>query len=208
MSSKYRLDNSPIYIEGTDIPKNRLDIEDPQTLHSLESDLLVEAYTIFLEELTSETIFDETYFKSLHRRTFESLYEWAGRYRTFNMSKGGSRFCQGAYVEKESKRIFEELAARNWLKDCGTCPKEEFAQKLAYFKCELIALHPFYELNGRITRLFIDMIAAYNGYYFIDYRCSAEEYIDASIDCVQFADCKKMQKIISDGLKRDKDHLL
>lgn len=205
MSSKYRLDKSPVYIDGTDIPKNKAGIEDPDVLHSLENELLQEAYAVFYEELTPETRFDESYYKSLHRRTFESLYEWAGLYRTVNMSKGDSLFCQGAYVERESKRIFDELAAMNWLKDCKTCPDEEFARKLAYFKCELIALHPFYELNGRITRLFIDMIAAYNGYNFVDYQCSTEEYIDASIDCVQLADCTKMQEIILEGLKRAKE---
>jgi len=35
---------------------------------------------------------------------------------------------------------------------------ENYFKKLAYYKCELIALHPFYELNGRVTRIFFDMI--------------------------------------------------
>ncbi len=56
-------------------------------MHELERNLLEEAYVIFYEELNEDTVFDENYFKSLHKRTFESLYEWAGKYRTFNMSK-------------------------------------------------------------------------------------------------------------------------
>ena len=72
-------------------------------------ELVEKAYGIFYDELTDETKFDESYFKSLHRRTFESLYDWAGKYRTFNMSKRESRFCQGAYVASESKQIFREL---------------------------------------------------------------------------------------------------
>jgi cell filamentation protein len=70
MSSKYRLDKSPVYIDGTDIPKNKAGIEDPDVLHSLENELLQEAYAVFYEELTPETRFDESYYKSLHRRTF------------------------------------------------------------------------------------------------------------------------------------------
>lgn len=162
MSSKYRLESSLIYIEGTDVPHNKLGISNSDELHELERELIEEAYQVFYSELDEATVFDEAYFKSLHRRTFESLYEWAGVYRHFNMAKGSSRFCQGDYVESNSQKLFAELAKANYLKSEGGF-KAEFIQKLAYFKCELIALHPFYELNGRITRLFFDLIALRNG---------------------------------------------
>lgn len=207
--SKYCHENSPVYIQGTDIPENKLGLEDPEILHEIEAHLLEEAYRIFIDELQPDTVFDEAYFKSLHHRTFKTLYDWAGEYRTVNMSKAGSRFCQAAYLEKESKRIFTELAQDGYLKHSAEWPTEHMAEKLAYYACELIALHPFYELNGRITRLFFDLIALYNGYELIDYTESAtasgtggNPYIEASIDCVQFADCAKMQTIVLRGLKR------
>jgi len=60
---------------------------------------------------------------------------------------------------------------------------------------------PFFELNGRITRVFFDMIAAYNGYQFIDYSITKpHKYIDASIECVQYADSEALQRIILQGL--------
>jgi len=83
----------------------------------------------------------------LHRITFESLYDWVGFYRDFNMSKGDSRFSQGAFIINSSKKIFAELEKDNYLKDYTYKTKEEFANKLAYYKCELIALHPFCEIN-------------------------------------------------------------
>ena len=201
MASKYRLENSPIYIDGTDIPHNKPGISNSEELRELERELMEEAYQVFYNELDDDTVFDEAYFKSLHRRTFESLYEWAGSYRHFNMIKGSSRFCQGDYVESSSHKLFAELAKANYLKS-NNGSKAEFIQNLAYFKCELIALHPFYELNGRITRLFFDMIALRSGYRAIDYSSvSPGTYINASIECVQFANCKPMEKIIADGLK-------
>lgn len=206
MGSKYQLKNSSFYLDGTDIPKNIPNITDSHTLHEVEKELILEAYEIFYSELTEDTIFDEAYFKSLHQRTFESLYEWAGKYRDFNMAKGDSRFCQGAFVDSESKKIFDALKIENYLKDYGDISKEEFAKKLAYYKCELIALHPFYELNGRTTRMFFDMITAYNDYQYIDYsRTSPKEYIEASIACVQFADCSQMEQIIFNGLCPNRD---
>lgn len=69
--------------------------------------------------------------------------------------------------------------------------------------CELIALHPFPELNGRITRLFFDIIATFNGYEYIDYQNTLDtnddenEFIEASIS----GNKNKMFNIILHGLK-------
>jgi len=203
MASKYKVQSSDVYINDTDVPINKLNIDDSVEIHELEKELITEAYKIFYDELNENTLFNETYFIELNRRTFEALYAWAGIYRDLNMAKGESRFCQGMYVQSESKKIFEALKKDNYLKDYENKPKEEFAKKLAYYKCELIALHPFYELNGRITRLFFDMIALFNGYKYIDYSTiTPKEYIDAAIECVQFADSDNMEKIILDGLKK------
>lgn len=201
MASKYQLESSDIYLTGTDVPKNRAGITDPEPLHEAERELLQEAYVIFHNALEETTCFDEAYFVALHQRTFESLYEWAGLYRHFNMAKGESRFCQGAFIEQEAQKIFKALGEENYLRDFENRPKEDFAKRIAYYQCELIALHPFYELNGRITRLFFDMIAAYNGYAYIDYAVvPPQSYIEASIDCVQLADCSKLETIILKGL--------
>ncbi|BDY12849.1 Fic/DOC family protein [Hydrogenimonas cancrithermarum] len=204
--SKYRLSDSPIYYPGTDVPVNKLGIEDSETIHALESELLYEAYETFISELDETTQFDENYFKSLHYRTFSPLYEWAGEYRTFDMAKGDSLFCRGLYVASESQRIFSELKMKKYLTNCQSFTRDDFARELAYFKCELIALHPFYELNGRITRLFFDLIATYNGYHLIDYSFfTPREYIEASIRCVRYADEEAMRQIVSTGLKKRSD---
>ncbi len=95
------------------------------------------------------------------------------------------------------------LKKENYLRDCSFISKEIFAEKIALIKSELICLHPFYELNGRITRLFFDMIVVYNGYQPIDYsNYTSQEYINASIECVKYADETFMKRIILDGLKK------
>jgi len=203
MASKYKNEVSSIYINGTDVPKNKFNLTNSIQIHELESELMKEAYEIFYKELDDNTIFDENYFIQLHKRTFGELYEWAGVYRDFNMSKGQSRFCQGAYIKSSSKKIFDKLKNDNYLKDYKYKPKELFAKKLAYYKCEINALHPFCELNGRVTRMFFDMIVAFNSYKFIDYATvTKEEYIDGAIKCVVYADSSKFEKIIYDGLNK------
>lgn len=98
--SKYQFTESDIYIPGADIPKNLLGIETPDLLHEIESALLQQAYSKFITGLDPSVRFDEDYFKSLHHNTFASLYEWAGLYRSMDMSKGGSLFCRAIYLER------------------------------------------------------------------------------------------------------------
>lgn len=93
MASKYQLKDSSFYIKGSDIPVNKFNIDDSETLHEIEKELLEEAYIIFFDEMGEGTSFDEKYFKELHKRTLESLYEWVGVHRDVNMVKGESRFC-------------------------------------------------------------------------------------------------------------------
>ena len=202
--SKYQFTASDIYLPGTDIPKNNLGIAEPELLHEVEETMLQQAYQTFITECETSTRFDESYFKALHERTFESLYDWAGVYRTVDMSKGSSLFCRAAYLEQESSRIFNQLEQENFLQPSVNWQPEKFADRLAYYQSELVALHPFYELNGRITRLFFDLIAIANGYAPIDYSKALlgqpmNAYIQASIDCMQ-ADYKKLYQIILQGL--------
>ncbi len=201
--SKYKLQESDIYYPDSDIAINKFDIKYKSELNILEEALLQKAFETFVSELNEDTLFDEAYFKSLHERTFSSLYDWAGVYRNMDMQKGDSVFCRGEFIANESQKIFNRLASESYLKDCREMSIDKFASKIADFKCELIAIHPFYELNGRITRLFFDLIAMYNGYKPIDYEdITRKEYIDASIMCVQEADSSNIEDIIRNGLHK------
>jgi fido (protein-threonine AMPylation protein) len=71
---------------------------------------------------------------------------------------------------------------------------------------ELIAIHPFYEFNGRVIRLFFDLIAYYNWYNYIDYsrfKYTGENnsFIQASINVVRFNDFELLNNIILTGLR-------
>jgi cell filamentation protein len=207
--SKYQFRESDLYLPGTDIPKNHLGITDPDLLHEVEQTLLQQAYQVFIAELQPATRFDEAYFKSLHLRTWSSLYDWAGEYRSVDISKGGTLFCRAAYLANESRRLFQQLEEEGFLKQASTWPTEKFAERLAHYQCELIALHPFYEMNGRITRLYFDLIAIHNGYDPIDYSQALEQaageinaYIQASIACVRGGDNSPLKQIILGGLSK------
>ena len=105
--SKYRFSDSSIYIEGTNIPKNKLDIDNAIDIHEVENILLEQAYNKLFSNYNRQTILNVTYFINIHKKTFESLYEFAGIYRTVNMSNGESQFCLAQYLKSESNRIFK-----------------------------------------------------------------------------------------------------
>jgi len=205
--SKYTQNKNFIYYENTNIPINKLNVRDLKILEEEERKLLLKGYEYFHKKLTKTTVFDEKYFRELHKKTFYKLYEFAGKYRTVNISKGYTTFCQVRFLEQTSREIFNKLQNDNYLKKYSDKTKEKFTQKITYYMCELIALHPFFELNGRITRLFFDMIATYNGYEYIDYQDALElkdgenKFIKASIDCMIGND-NKMFQIILNGLKK------
>lgn len=205
--SKYSQDSSYIYYKDTSIPINKLSIKDQSILEAEERELMVRGYEHFHKRLSDSTIFDEKYFKGLHKKTFGKLYSFAGKYRTVNISKGYTTFCQVRFLDQTSKEIFTRLKLDNYLRNYDLKSKEEFARKISFYMCELIALHPFFELNGRVTRLFFDMIATYNGYEYVDFQDTLKIvdgdnlFIKASIDCMTGND-NKMYNIILAGLNK------
>lgn len=206
--SKYTFDDSYIYYPGTDIPKNKHGIRDKEIVEEIERDLLFRAYKRSHEKLFSDTIFDQKYFIDLHYSAYSDFYDFAGKIRNKNIGKEDTVFCNARYIEQEMARVFGELASENYLRDAADLPREKFARRLAYYSCELIAIHPFFECNGRIIRLFIDLIAVYNGYDYINYPDSPtgadNPYIEASKDCMN-ADLCKMYHLILSGLVESDD---
>jgi len=197
--SKYTFKTNDIYYPNTFVARNKLNIKDKKTIEEIEAFLLENAYSLYIPKAKNkEIILNEHFFKLLHKNIFQDLYEWAGVYRNFDMAKGDSLFCRGEFVEKEMKKIFELLQKDNYLVNLD---KNEFINKLAYYKCELITIHPFYEINGRVIRLFIDLLCVYNGYNTIDYsNISKENYIECAIKCVQEVDFSCFEEIIRAGL--------
>jgi cell filamentation protein len=68
MALKYHLKDNSFYYEGTDVPKNKLDIKKSELIHEIEKELLEEAYEIFLNSSSF------TNFYNIFRRTFWTVF--------------------------------------------------------------------------------------------------------------------------------------
>jgi cell filamentation protein len=120
---------------------------------------------------------DVAHLKAIHRYIFQDVFEWAGQFRTVNISKGGHLFGLAAFLEPALQLTLEKLAAENYLLDLDAAM---FAGRAAYFLGELNAAHPFREGNGRTQREFIREAGLKAGHY-VDWRAATrKEMTEAS----------------------------
>lgn len=184
--------------EDGGVLKNNLNIKDQKTLEDTETILFFDAYKHFFELLEKGKLqFDVKFIFQIHKYSLETLYQWAGKTRTVEISKDGVLFCASSQIEKNLK-LFEKILNKNLPEPTDT--KEIIIKKLAIIHCEFNAIHPFREGNGRTIRLFLDLLVVSNGFNLIDYsKSSKENYIKACITGMR-KDYSKMQETISKGL--------
>jgi len=82
--------------------------------------------------------------KQIHRYLFDRLYDFAGKIRTKNISKGGFRFANALYLNEALAKI-EQM------------PENSFEEIIAKY-VEMNIAHPFMEGNGRTMRIWLDML--------------------------------------------------
>lgn len=82
--------------------------------------------------------------KQIHKYLFYKLYDFAGKIREKNISKGSFRFVNALYLN-EILIIIEQMPDNNF---------EEIIVKYV----EMNIAHPFMEGNGRTMRIWLDML--------------------------------------------------
>lgn len=80
----------------------------------------------------------------IHKYLFEQIYDFAGKVRTVNMSKGNFRFAPVMYLQ----------AALEGVEKMPQSTFDEIIEKYV----EMNIAHPFREGNGRSTRIWLDLI--------------------------------------------------
>lgn len=82
--------------------------------------------------------------QKIHSYLFDGLYDFAGKIRNKNISKGGFMFANALYLP-------------NILKDIDKMPETSLEQIVDKY-IEMNIAHPFMEGNGRSTRIWLDQI--------------------------------------------------
>ncbi len=102
----------------------------------------------------------------IHNYLFEDIYEFAGKVRSKNISKGNFRFAPVMYLEVALEHI-DKMPQRNL---------DEIVAKYV----EMNIAHPFREGNGRATRIWLDLILKKELKQVVDWNLiNKEDYLSA-----------------------------
>lgn len=80
----------------------------------------------------------------IHKYLFDDIYDFAGKIRTVNLSKGNFRFAPLMYLETAIKNV-DKMTQNTF---------DEIVEKYV----EMNIVHPFREGNGRSMRIWLDMM--------------------------------------------------
>jgi cell filamentation protein len=100
----------------------------------------------------------------IHKYLFDDIYNFAGKIRTVNISKGGFRFAPVMYLKAALENI-------------DNMPQSTFDEIIEKY-VEMNVAHPFREGNGRSTRIWLDMILKKELQQVIDWsKVDKEDYL-------------------------------
>ena len=107
--------------------------------------------------------------QQIHAYLFGGLYDFAGKIRTKNISKGNTLFCLAEFLPQNLTTI-EQMPDTTF---------DEIVDKYV----EMNVAHPFMEGNGRSTRIWLDLIFKKRIGLCVDWsKIGKRDYLDAMIE--------------------------
>lgn len=101
---------------------------------------------------------------AIHKYLFDEIYDFAGKLRTVNISKGNFRFAPLMYLEAALESI-------------DKMPQSTFDEIIEKY-VEMNIAHPFREGNGRSARIWLDLILKTQINMVVDWsRVDREDYL-------------------------------
>ena len=123
--------------------------------------------------------------KQIHGYLFGGLYDFAGKIRTVNISKGGFKFAAAEFLPETLDQI-EKMS------------EDSFDQIIDKY-VEMNVAHPFREGNGRTTRIWLDLILKRSLKKCVDWsQINKKEYLAAMERSVM--DSTKIKQLIQNAL--------
>ena len=102
----------------------------------------------------------------IHKYLFDDIYDFAGKIRTVNLSKGNFRFAPLMYLETAIKNV-------------DKMPQNTFDEIVEKY-VEMNIVHPFREGNGRSMRIWLDMMLKKQSGQVVDWsKIEKEDYLMA-----------------------------
>lgn len=195
----------PYLYEDVDVLMNIPQIKDVKMLEQVEADITNIAM-IAMYNLSYEN-YDSGVLKELHLAVFGQLYEWAGEFRSIQISKaevvlGGASvdYTKPKCIEKELKAAFNELSKLY----SSRMDDKEKVFRLTRIIARIWHIHPFREGNTRTVILLLVLVCKKMGFG-VDYNIFSENasYVrHALVWCTQgmYSKYEYLETIIEDAV--------
>ena len=178
-------------------------IKSKREMDLVEAEAHIRALREFLFLFSRNHRFSSADIVKMHRIWLGGIYEWAGKYRQVNISKGGFTFAVAAQIPG----LMEEFG-KGPLRSKTPClfkKESAVAEALAVVHTELILIHPFREGNGRIARMLATLMAVQAGYPPLDFggvRGKTKEAYFSAIQAGLDRNYEPMKGVFSEVLGR------
>jgi cell filamentation protein, protein adenylyltransferase len=180
---------------------NKLGITDPAEMDDVELVLLEELQSNLLEDVEADQRITVADLCAWHRDWLNSVYGWAGEFRSVNMQKDDFLFAASNFIPK----LMTELAKKylSIYTPCEGFDEEQLVEAMAICHVELIIIHPFREGNGRLSRVLATIMALQAGMPLLDFTYLTDhqdEYISA-IHHGHAGNYEPMKRVFSEVLR-------
>ena len=150
MSDPYLYPNSNVLV-------NKFGITDATVLDDLERFHVAQR----MAEGTPQGDFDSRHLKAIHGHLFQDVYDWAGEFRTVEMSKNNHGFQFARFVENGVDHVHSQIRKKDYLKGLS---RDEFVDNAAKIIGDLNYAHPFREGNGRTQKQYLEQLSEKAGH--------------------------------------------
>lgn len=150
------------------------------------------AYELYKTDLVSDDEIGKTIaLQKIHAFLFEALYDFAGKIRNKTISKDGFVFANGEYLPETLFEI-DKMPINNF---------DQIVEKYV----EMNIAHPFYEGNGRATRIWLDQILKKQLMMCIDWsKIDKNDYLYAMK--ISPSNDKRIKELLYNALTKDVDN--
>ena len=182
---------------------NRLGIRDLELLQLKEEAGLAKAYETLIGEMRIDTPLTCELLKHIHQRIFGELFDWAGRWRTLQISKPDVVWPAFQFLDKSMQEFERTVLAK--YPASALASDDDFCTAVGEIQGEFLSIHPFREGNARTVKLLTDLLAAQAGRPFLVYEqthAGANCYIDAARAALFRKDYRLMSEMAQEALRQ------
>lgn len=138
---------------------NLLGLTDKNLLNEYEAKGIANA-ELYVFGLDTEIEISTTLILEIHKTAFKELYDWAGKWRTVNVSVGQLKPPEPAQIIHLMYQFVDNLNYKISVSKL----LDEIVEMLIYTHYEFVKIHPFNNGNGRTGRILLNLVAMKFGY--------------------------------------------